>query len=127
MIVDIMLKVRDLTQKKLMKQDINHKVLLATDNEVTTVLHMSPNNGKIHILLRVWEWTQENLIKEEINNKVFLATYSVGMTAFHLAAYNGKLDILQKVWVSSQLNQLLRRYIVRYYYPQTLQHLPPFK
>jgi hypothetical protein len=71
--LDILLKIWKWAQEILTKKEIKDKVLLATDNEGMTMLHMAAGNLNLNIMMKVWEWAQEMLTKEEINNRVLLA------------------------------------------------------
>jgi len=43
-------------QGKLTTEDINRKVLLATDNEGMTAWHLTACERNLDILLQQWEW-----------------------------------------------------------------------
>jgi hypothetical protein len=81
-----------LAKQNLTKEELNNKLLLATDKRGKTILHIVTGKGSLHVLLKIWEWSKENLTTEEINNKLLLATDHKGRTAWHMAAKNTKLD-----------------------------------
>ena len=54
--------------------EINNKLLLATDIEGKTVWHWAARWGYTEALQKLWEYAKENLTKDEINNKLLLAT-----------------------------------------------------
>jgi endo-1,4-beta-D-glucanase Y len=97
--LDILQKIWEWAKEILTKEEINNKLLLATDNKGRTAWHVAASWGKLGVLLKIWEWAKENLTTEEINNKLLLATDSKGRTAWNLAAENAKLDCY-KSWES---------------------------
>jgi len=63
--LDILLKIWEWSQEKLTTEEINTKLLLATDNEEMTAWHSTAYEGKLDMLLKIWEWVQENLTRDE--------------------------------------------------------------
>ena len=61
-------------------------MLLATDIEGRTILHVAAECGGEEILQSVWEWAKEKLTTEEIKNKLLLATDNKGRSAWQLEA-----------------------------------------
>jgi hypothetical protein len=57
-----------------MREEINNKLLLATDNDGMTALHGAAKQGELKIIQKIREWAKEKLTTEEINNKLLLAT-----------------------------------------------------
>jgi len=75
-IPEIFEKVWNWAKEKLITEEINNKLLLATDCEGRSAWHMAEIWGKSEILEKVWELAKEKLTTEEINNKLLLATDS---------------------------------------------------
>jgi len=84
-------------EEKLTKEEINNNLLLDTDNEGMTDLHVAAFVGNLDIMLKVWEWAEEKLTTEEINNKL-LFCYNDGRAMQDEVAKLGNLGIWQKLW-----------------------------
>ena len=63
--LDILLKVWDWPQEKVTTEEINNKLLLATDNEGMTAWHWAAREGNLDILQKLWNWAEEKITKEE--------------------------------------------------------------
>ena len=75
-----------MAKKNLTTEEINNKLLLATENMNRTAWHVATEGGKLGVLQIIWELAKENLTREEINNKLLLATDNMNRTAWHVAA-----------------------------------------
>jgi hypothetical protein len=84
--LDVLQKIWEWAKENVTKEEINNKLLLATDICGKTIFHTVARRTYFHVILEVWEWAKENLTKEEINNKLLLATDNLGKTAWHLVA-----------------------------------------
>jgi len=62
-----------LTEENLITEEVNNKLLLATDNEGKAVLHMTARVGKLEILQEILDLAKEKLTAE-VTNKILLAT-----------------------------------------------------
>jgi len=49
---------------KLTTEDINSKLLLATDNKGKTAWHWAACEGNLDVLQKFWNWAKEKLTKE---------------------------------------------------------------
>ena len=78
-------------KKNLTTEEINNKLLLATDKMGKTILHIVTERDSLRVLLKTWELAKKNLTTEEINNKLLLARDHEGSTAWHMAAEDIKL------------------------------------
>jgi len=57
----------ELAKEKLTTEEINNKLLLATNSWGSTVWHMAATCGIPEIFENVWDWAKEQLMTEEIN------------------------------------------------------------
>jgi hypothetical protein len=89
--LEILLKVWEWAKEKLTTEEINNKLLLATDNVGRTFFHTAAEWGQLEVLQLVWEWATEKLTTEEISNKLLLATDKWGRTVIYMAAIYGGL------------------------------------
>ena len=85
-------------KENLTNEEINNKLLLATDDMGRTAWHVAAEVGKLDALQKIWEWAKKNLTNEEINNKLLLATDDMDRTVWHVAAEGRNLLVLQKIW-----------------------------
>ena len=53
-----MLKIWEWAEEKLTAEEINNKLLVATDNEGWTAWHNAAYEVYLDILLEVWEWAE---------------------------------------------------------------------
>ena len=65
---EILQKVWEWAKEKLTTEEINNKLLLATDRKGRTVWHTAAFFGIPEIFEEVWDWAKETLTTEEINN-----------------------------------------------------------
>ena len=65
----------------LTKDEINNKLLIATNNEGRTAWHWAAGWANIEAFEKLWVCAKENLTTEEINNKLLLATDNEETTA----------------------------------------------
>jgi hypothetical protein len=91
-------KIWDVAEEKLTTDEINNKLLLATDKWRRTVLKLTAECGKIDLLEKIREWAIKNVTTEEMNNKLLLATDNKGMTVWQVVAKCDKVKPLQKIW-----------------------------
>jgi endo-1,4-beta-D-glucanase Y len=59
--LDILQKIWELTKGNLTREEINYKLLLATDKKGRIAWHMAAVRGKLDLLQNIWEWTKKNL------------------------------------------------------------------
>jgi ankyrin repeat protein len=64
-------------------------LLLVTDSNGQTVLHVAASYGKLVEMKKLWEWAKEDLTTDEIKNNLLLDTDSNGQTAWHESAKVG--------------------------------------
>jgi uncharacterized protein YeeX (DUF496 family) len=64
----------DWANEKLTTEEINNKILLATDDQGRTVFHAAAECGRLEVLRKLWEWAKKKLTAEMINNILLLAT-----------------------------------------------------
>jgi ankyrin repeat protein len=69
--LDVLLKVWNWAEEKLTTEELNNKLLLATDKEGWTAWHYAAHECYLYILLRVWEWAEGKLTTEDINSKIY--------------------------------------------------------
>ena len=74
-------------------EEINNKLILATDHNGMTVWHVAAEWDKPEILQKIWDMAEEKLTAEEINNKLLLATDNMGRIVRHVAAEQGTIEI----------------------------------
>jgi len=84
----ILQEIRDLGEEKI------NKLLLATDNDGRTVLHLAAEGYKLEVFQRVFEWAKI-LAKEKVN-KLLLDTDHKREAAWHAVARQGKLKCYRK-------------------------------
>jgi len=70
-------------QGKLTTDDVNRKLLLATDNKGMTAWHWAACEGDLDVLQKLWNWAKEKLTKENFKNNMLLVTDNEGWTAWH--------------------------------------------
>jgi len=62
------MKVWEWAEEKLATEDINSKLLLATDNEGMTGWHWATCEGNLDILHKLWNWGEEKITTEDDNS-----------------------------------------------------------
>jgi len=72
--IELFQKLSECAKENLTTEEINNKLLLATDNEGRTVWQLAAGRDNIQLLQKLWECAKENLKREVINNNVLLAT-----------------------------------------------------
>jgi ankyrin repeat protein len=73
-------------------------LLLATDRDGQTALHVVSRYGNLDVMQKLWELVRENRTTGEIKNNLLLATETNGQTSLHVAARYGNLDVMKKLW-----------------------------
>jgi endo-1,4-beta-D-glucanase Y len=68
--LDVLLKIWVWAKENLTREEINNKLLLATDYMGRTAWNVAASKGKVDVLHEIWQWAKENLTREEINNKL---------------------------------------------------------
>jgi len=58
-------KVREWAEEKLTTEEIKNKLLLHTDNEGRTALHIYAQMGNLEALQKVWEWAEKKITTKE--------------------------------------------------------------
>jgi hypothetical protein len=58
-------------KEQLTPKETNNKLLLGTDNEVSTACLLVAEQGELHTLQKFWEWAKEKLTTQEVNNKLY--------------------------------------------------------
>jgi len=86
-------KVWEWANEKLTAEEINNKLLLATDNKGRNVLYMAADLGRPEILQKVSEWAKKKLTPQEINNNLLLAIEGEGRIIWHVTGEWGKPEI----------------------------------
>jgi hypothetical protein len=56
--LETLLKVWEWAKETLTKEEINNKLLLATDDKGRTVWHVAVERGNLEILVKLWEWAK---------------------------------------------------------------------
>jgi hypothetical protein len=79
-------------------EDVNNKLLLATDDIGWTVWQVATKKGNIQILEEILDWAKQQLTTVEIKIKLLLATENREKTAWQLAEKWGNSEALEKLW-----------------------------
>jgi len=79
-------------------EEINNKLLLATDDMGRSAWHLAVEGSNLEALLKIWQWANEAQTREEIKYKLLLATDNMGRNIWQVAADQEKLTQLQQMW-----------------------------
>jgi len=96
--IHVLEKLWEWTKENLTTDEINKKLLLATDHNGMTIWHVAAEWDKPEILEKVWDMAEEKLTTEELKSKLLLVTDKMGRTDWHVAAERVTPEILQKLW-----------------------------
>ena len=58
--LDVLMKIWAWAEEKLTTDELNKKLLLATDNDVWTAWHLTAYQGNLGIFLTEWDWAESN-------------------------------------------------------------------
>jgi hypothetical protein len=58
--LDILLQVWKWAEEKLTAEELNNKLLLATDSDGMTAMDGAAKGGELEILQKIWEWAKRN-------------------------------------------------------------------